>query len=84
MAKILIENTREHDITLNAAGAEGVVQVTVPGARQDANDKNKLVYGVAEADDALVEEAKKSPVVAHYFKEGWLRLPKAASKGAKE
>jgi len=54
MAKIILENTREHDITIFATGEDGVVQVTVPGARQDPADKNKLVHGRAEADDAFI------------------------------
>lgn len=80
MAKIILENTREHDITINAAGEDGVVQVTVPGARQDPNDKNELVNGRAEADDSVVAAAKKHPVVAHYFDEGWLRVAKQPAK----
>lgn len=80
MAKITIENTREHDITINATGEDGVVQVTVPSARQDPADKNKSVNGRADADDAFVAAAKKSPVVAHYFEEGWLRIAKQPAK----
>ncbi|HQL09717.1 MAG TPA: hypothetical protein PLE35_08980 [Lentisphaeria bacterium] len=87
MAKITIENTREHDITIFATGEaifatgeDGVVQVTVPGARQDPADKNKLVHGRAEADDAFITAAKKNPVVTHYFEEGWLRIAKQPAK----
>ncbi len=83
MGKITLENTREHDITINATGEDGVVQVIVPGARQDPADKNKLVHGRAEADDAFVTAAKKHPVVSHYFDEGWLRIA-AAKQPAKE
>ena len=80
MAKIILENTREHDITLSVAGADGLVQVTVPGARQDPTDKHKLVNGTAESDDDFVAAAKKNPVVAHYFEEGWLRIAKQPAK----
>lgn len=85
MAKIILENTREHDISLNLTAETGeVLQVTVPAARQSANDKNELVHGRAEADDAIVAAAKKNPVVAHYFDEGWLRFAKQPAKQAQE
>ena len=81
MAKIILENTREHDITLNVTGESGeLVQVTVPAARQSPNDKNELVNGRAEADDSVVAAAKKNAVVAHYFDEGWLRIAKQPAK----
>ncbi len=82
MAKITLENTREHDISLAVVAAGGATQVTIPAARQDAADKNKLVNGSAEADDAFVTAARKSPVVAHYFDEGWLRVAKQPVKPA--
>lgn len=73
MAKTILENTREHDITLNATNNDGeLVQVTVPAARQSDNDKNVLVNGRVEVDDAFVGAAKKSAVVKHYFSDGWL------------
>lgn len=72
MAKL--ENTREHDITISAVLKGVVTQATVPGARQNPDNRNELIHGVAEVDDALIAAAKKdSPVVAHYFEEGWLR-----------
>ena len=81
MAKIILENTREHDITLNVTAESGeLLQVTVPAARQSPNDKNELVSGRAEADDAIVTAAKKNPVVSHYFDEGWLRIAKQPAK----
>lgn len=83
MAKILLENTREHDITLALKDKSGVIQqVTIPGARQNPDNRNELIHGVGEAESEHVEAAKKSsPVVAHYFEEGWL---KTASKKAIE
>lgn len=79
MAKIFLENTREHDITLNAANKDGeLAQVTVPAARQSQTDKNEVMLGRIETDDAIVAAAKKNPVVAHYFDEGWLRVAKQA------
>lgn len=83
MAKILLENTREHDLTLHLSGKGGVIEsVTIPGARQNPDNRNELIHGVGEADGDLVEAAKKaSPIVKHYFEEGWL---KPASKKAIE
>lgn len=83
MAKVLLENTREHDITLALKSKDGVVhQVTIPGARQNPANRNELIHGVGEADSEHIDLAKKtSPVVAHYFEEGWL---KTASKKAIE
>ncbi len=81
MAKILLENTREHDINLQLTDKSGVIQsITIPGARQNPDNRNELIHGVGEADSDLVDAAKKaSPVVKHYFEEGWL---KPASKKA--
>lgn len=71
---ILLENTREHDITINLLSDNGVVQTTIPGARQNPNSRNELIHGVAEIDGSLVEAARKEfPVVDFYFTEGWLR-----------
>ena len=85
MAKIILENTREHDITLNLTAESGELhQVTIPAARQNPADKNELVHGRSEADDAIVAAAKKNPVVAHYFEAGWLRVAKQPAKPAQD
>lgn len=85
MAKIILENTREHDITLNVTAESGeLAQVTVPAARQSPTDKNEIINGQAEADDSVVAAAKKNPVVAHYFGEGWLRVAKQPAKQAQD
>lgn len=85
MATVTIENSREHDITLSVVTGEGPATITVPGARQNPEDRNELINGRSEADDAFLAEAKKNPVVAHYFDAGWLREAKsAAKKAAKE
>lgn len=77
MANVTLENTREHDITLSITGASGeLVQVTIPAARQNHDDKTEIVYGRTDADNAVILAAKKSPVVEHYFDEGWLRVAK--------
>lgn len=73
MAKVLIENTREHDITVSALVKSVTAQATVPGARQNPDNRNELIHGVAEVDSELLDIAKKSPVVQHYFDEGWLK-----------
>lgn len=79
MAKVLIENTREHDITVSALVKNVTAQATVPGARQNPDNRNELIHGVAEVDSELLDIAKKSPVVQHYFDAGWL---KSATKKA--
>lgn len=79
MAKIILENHREHDITL----AHEAGTLVVPAARDSATKKGETVPGVAEADDALIADLrKKSPVVEHYFAEGWLRVAKQAKAAA--
>ena len=78
MAKIKLQNTREHDITLSAFDKDNIqTTVTVPGGRDDG--KGGFTKGFAEADDSFVEAASKSPVVAHYFDEGWLSIVKPAA-----
>ena len=84
MAKVILENTREHDITLSALDTNGeLVQITIPSARQSTVDREQLVNGVAEADDSFLDAVKqKSKAVAAYFDEGWLVVstPSAAEK----
>lgn len=77
MAKIIIENTRAHDITLSHKSGT----VVVPAARENATKRDEIIHGTAEADEAVVADLRKSsPVVEHYFAEGWLRMPKRATK----
>lgn len=73
MAKVLLENTREHDLTISALVKGVVEQATVPGARQNPDNRNELIHGVASVDEELIGIAKKNPVVSHYFSAGWLR-----------
>jgi hypothetical protein len=82
MPKITLENLREHDITLHLPQeGGGLVQATIPAAKIGADEK--LAPGEAEVDDELIEAAgKSSPVVRHYFDEGWLRR-KATAKPTK-
>jgi hypothetical protein len=79
MAKIVIENTREHDIILNTANNLG--SVTIPAARPnpDPDAKDKLIPGTATLDDSFLKEAQKSEVVKGYFNDGWLRNQKTGS-----
>lgn len=81
MAKIIIENTREHEISISGMDNNGeLTQVTVPAARQHETDQVELVNGVAEADDAFVNAiTKKSKAVQHYFDEGWLVVVKSSN-----
>lgn len=84
MAKVTIENTREHDINLALSLDGGLVhQVVVPGAREDVEDRSKTIVGTAEVEEELVEATKqRSAVVAHYFDEGWLRVKKSKAATA--
>jgi hypothetical protein len=86
MAKVILENTREHDITLSALDDNGeLVQVTIPGARQSETERDTLIPGVAEADDAFLDAAKKkSKAVAAYFDEEYLRVVKTGKQEAKQ
>jgi hypothetical protein len=83
MAKIILQNTRTHDITIHLAGPGGANQaaaatglissVKIPAAKQNPEDREKIVFGKAEADGDLIAAARrKSPVVEHYFAQGWL------------
>lgn len=84
MAKVTIENTREHDINLALSLDGGLVhQVVVPGAREDVEDRSKTIVGTAEVEEELIEATRKrSEVVEHYFSEGWLRVKKAKAATA--
>jgi hypothetical protein len=80
MATIKLQNTREHEISLSAFDKDNnLTTVTVPAGRDDGN--GGFTKGFAEADDSFVEIARKSPVVAHYFDEGWLSVVKPAATG---
>lgn len=85
MAKIQLENIREHEITISGLNDGGeLVQITVPAARLSNGGTGDPIKGVAEADDAFVEAMrKKSPVVAHFFDEGWLTVAKTETGKAK-
>ena len=74
MAKVLLENTREHDLTISTSVKGVVTHATIPGARQNPNNRNELVNGIAEVDSELIDAAKKaSPVVAGWFEDGALK-----------
>lgn len=74
MAKVLLENTREHDLTISVSVKGVVTHATIPGARQNPNNRNELINGVGEVDSEVIDAAKKSsPVVAGWFDDGALR-----------
>lgn len=76
MAKMVLENTRPHMISLHAAGDQ-VKTVSIPGARPD--EEQKMVNGRAEVDGEIVAQARKnSKVVKAYFDDGWLREVKSS------
>jgi hypothetical protein len=80
MAKVTIENTREHDIILAAQSTT----VTVPAARPNDNPdaKDKTIPGSIVMDDSFLKEAQKSDVVKYYFSDGWLRQGQGKSPAA--
>lgn len=80
MAQIILENTREHDITLSGMDKTGnLVNVTVPGMRPHPVEEGKTVNGVAEADEEFVNVTKKSSdPVKFYFEQGWLKVVKSS------
>lgn len=84
MAKIVLENTRPHLISLHVAGEDKQIQtVSVPGARPNADQV--MVNGSAVVDGDLVEIAREqSAVVEHYFREGWLREIKGGGPASKK
>lgn len=85
MAKIKLENTREHEISICGIDENGeLVSVTVPGARTSPTDKDEVINGSVEADDSFVDAIKaKSKAVQHYFDEGWLIAPAATTSKKK-
>lgn len=79
MAKVRLENTRGHDITLMVRDKETgeTLQATVPMAREVTEDgKKALRNGEAEVDDAILAAAKTNPACKAYFADGWLIEPK--------
>lgn len=84
MAKIILENLREHEITIAGLDDSGeLVQVIVPASRQNPNVPDEIVVGSAEADDTFVEAMRKKPVVASYFDQDWLRIAASPDADAK-
>jgi hypothetical protein len=74
MTKIVLENTRTHDLTICVPTEnKGILHARVPGARPHGDDQ-KLVNGRAEVDAEIVELGRaNSKIVEHYFAEGWLK-----------
>lgn len=64
-----VENTTEHDITINGKGADGaLVSVTVPAAKGLQQNRTN---GTAEIDDKLVTELRaKDAVIKALFESG--------------
>lgn len=87
--KVLVKNYREHVIHLSTTRD----RVSIPHGHEEKSDnRTVLVPGEELVDDSFLEEARKSPAVQHYFKEGWLRIeepseeeetPKPKSNGRK-
>jgi hypothetical protein len=87
MAKVILENSRSHDITLHLSQKDQVSSVTIPAAKQNPQDREQLIPGRAEVDGGLVAATMKSyPVVKHYFDKGWLKVvtPASATKSEAE
>lgn len=69
MAKVLLKNMAEHDITLSIAAKNDVgnsetLSVTIPGGRMGPEG---FAPGIGYAEDDFLVEAKKSEVVKSYF-----------------
>lgn len=73
MAKVKLLNTGESDITINVMKGDEVVSTTIPGAKQNPEDRKKLIPGEGEIEDSILDAALKRQVVAYYFEEGILR-----------
>ena len=72
MSKVLIKNNREHVIHLNMT-VKGIVQThTVPMAKQNPDDRSKIVLGELAIDEETLAKLRENPLVDAYFKQGWL------------
>lgn len=83
MAKILVENTTDHDIVLRISSGKEVQPVTIPARTKDAVDEKKIINGRESVDSEFLEKAKKYPVVQHYFDQGFLRELKSSKSESK-
>lgn len=84
MAIVKLLNTSESDITINVMKGDEVVSTTIPGAKQDPEDRKKLIPGRGEIEDSVLDAAMKRPVVAHYFDAGLLRKAAGERKAKAE
>lgn len=73
MAKILVRNTREHDIDLFATAKNGVAErVTIPAGSFNTEEK-AVVPGECAVDEEFLKAARSgSKAVQGMFSEGWL------------
>lgn len=83
MAKILVKNTREHDIDLFATTKGGVAErVTIPAGAYNTEEK-AVVPGECHVDDEFLKAARSgSKAVQGMFAEGWLVVRAAAAPAA--
>lgn len=79
MAKVLVKNTREHDIDLSAATRSGGAErVTIPAGTFDGKDK-AVAPGECLVDEEFLKAARSgSKAVQGMFAEGWLVVKTAA------
>lgn len=81
MAKVLLKNMAEHDITLNVVAKNDVGNVetlsnTIPGGRLGPEG---FAPGTGFIEDDVLAEAKKLEVVKFYFESGKLVEDKPAA-----
>lgn len=79
MAKVLVRNTREHDIDLFATTKSGVAdRVTIPAGAFNNEDKS-VSPGECLVDEEFLKAARSgSKAVQGMFAEGWLTVKTAA------
>lgn len=80
MAKVLVRNTREHDIDLFATTKSGVAErVTIPAGAFNNEDKS-VSPGECLVDEEFLKAARSgSKAVQGMFAEGWLSTKATAA-----
>ena len=79
MAKVLVRNTREHDIDLFATTKSGVAErVTIPAGTFDGANK-AVTPGEAEVDSSFLDACEKNKAVRGMFDEGWLTVERKSA-----
>lgn len=75
MATIILNNTRQHEITLNyRRKGKTPTQLIIPRAKKEkTGDQLRSVHGTAPIDSEIIDDLRKNnDVVKYYFDKGWL------------